>query len=724
MESFELSHVERLHLDLGQATPASGEKPGSTPVDINCRGPFRFDAVRHVATFRDQVEVMKLNPGGPADQLHCDLLSIYFTQRPQQKPSAGAKKGRKSDDSFDLIAQRIEASGNPVVARVPSLQDKGGIVDLRAPRLEYDLLADCTTLDGGQEVFLQQAANELHARSLRCQSTGQGRLAQVTAQGPGWLRGQSPDRPDQQLEVAWKDNLEIHPREQFQEIHLTGAAELRFPGVGQLQAPEIFFWLMEMPAAAANDRTGLRPKWMLARNNVRINSPQLKGLIWEQLEVWFKQEPTGAGRLAGGSPDNAVAATGGNGPGVERLPAQAAASPQTSPQATPQFEFVGRKLRAQVSLDGQQAAVSNMTIEGDVRFEGNGMKLTGPNVNIDGDKNRMWIDGAGQMQLPIAELLQGQTQATPGVLTVDWRNRMEFDGLTARFGDSVVATTTQHQELNTAIMEVKLERPIRFADSNPNQRPQVERIQCSGEVLMKNRSFDQEQNLTSFDQLKVSDLGVNVLSGAVNAGPGWLNSVHYRPTDALNSPVGTPGNAPASTAPPADKLYCLHVTFQKSITGNLGNAGALQHGKLIFSDRVRTTYAPVDNWDAILTATDSQRLGPDGIAARCDQLSVAQTLTPIGRRPSIWLEAEGNTRVEGADFTARGSRITYEQDKELVILEGDGRNNAELWQQSQAGAARVPIAARKISYWRKTKQVKLDGAQSLEIGQFPNGTAK
>jgi D-3-phosphoglycerate dehydrogenase len=42
------------------------------------RGPFRFDAVRRAASFRDHVDAMKLNPAGPADQIVCDVLSLHM----------------------------------------------------------------------------------------------------------------------------------------------------------------------------------------------------------------------------------------------------------------------------------------------------------------------------------------------------------------------------------------------------------------------------------------------------------------------------------------------------------------------------------------------------------------------------------------------------------------------------------------------------------------------
>ena len=128
VEWFELRHVEQLHLEMTQPAANPGEQPVVTPVEIRCHGPFRFDAVRHVATFSDRVEVMKRNPAGPADQLNCDELSIYFTERPKQKPRRGAAKtDRKSPDSLDLEPQRIEGRGNPAVATAHSVKDGSAV---------------------------------------------------------------------------------------------------------------------------------------------------------------------------------------------------------------------------------------------------------------------------------------------------------------------------------------------------------------------------------------------------------------------------------------------------------------------------------------------------------------------------------------------------------------------------------------------------------------------
>ncbi len=359
-------------------------------------------------------------------------------------------------------------------------------------------------------------------------------------------------------------------------------------------------------------------------------------------------------------------------------------------------------------------------MDGGVSLMGGGMKLTAPNLKLEGVKNSLVIDGAGQMELPLSEIVQGQAPASPGTLTVTWGRRMHFDGHKAHFEDSVVAAT-QQQSLETQTMDVTLQRPIRFTDDKSSERPQVEEIQCFGGAMIKSRSYDPDQQLSSFDQLSVTDLIVNRRTGEILGGPGWLNSVHFKSSDITDGPLSK-GNTTAAGTPPPNQLFCLHVQFQKSLTGNLGDTTNFAHGWLRFSDAVWTTYGPVDKWDASLTTHDPSELGPDGIVAKCDRLTIARTPSAVDRHPSFELEALGNTKVYGIDFTAVGHRITYDQDKDKVILEGDGRNNAELWREQPSG--RDHTAAQQFSYSRKTKKVGGAGVQSLEFGPLRNTNGK
>ncbi len=58
----------------------------------------------------------------------------------------------------------------------------------------------------------------------------------------------------------------------------------------------------------------------------------------------------------------------------------------------------------------------------------------------------------------------------------------------------------------------------------------------------------------------------------------------------------------------------------------------------------------------------------------------------------------------------------------MLILEGNGLSDAELWRQLRVGDPASKFAAKKIWYWPKTNDLSVDGARSLEIGQPPGGS--
>ena len=186
------------------------------------------------------------------------------------------------------------------------------------------------------------------------------------------------------------------------------------------------------------------------------------------------------------------------------------------------------------------------------RFEARGLGLTGTNIHLNRGANRLWIDGPGRMDVPLSAAVQGQASAGPGMLTVDWQRRMDFDGRTAQFEEGVVAMLRQLQsdgktveaQLKAAAMQAQLQQAVNFSQSDAQGARQVERIQCLGGVSMTQRSFDPRQQLTAHDRMEVTDLAVNILTGELSGGPGWLNSVRL----GLDNPLGNA--APGRRAPP------------------------------------------------------------------------------------------------------------------------------------------------------------------------------
>ena len=467
-----MRHVERLHLDLGQATlAASGEKPGSVPVEINCRGPFRFDAVArgHLPRPRGRDEAQS-----GRSRRSTDLRPAFDLLRPAaaaETPSRAERRIPRRAATFDLDCATIEARGNPVVAQITSLKDADGIVrSSRHRTLEYDLLANSVEARRRPRgrVF-KQGPNEIHARSLHYQSAGPGRLGQVTAQGPGRLRGQSPDRPDQQLEVDWKDTLLIHPREQLSGDRASRAtAKLTFPGVGTTASPRD---ILLAGGNADGQPEVTNPVCSPSRCGPQRRPHRLAatcGIVWDQLEVWFKEGATNLAQACRGEPRQSGGyGTNFNAPAVERTAAIAPAPQQTSAQARGNSTSKARHSARQVVLD-DPPTVSNLHFDGDVHFDGDGMSLVGPNVESTAKRTSCGLSARARCSFRRPTFFRAQRQIAAGVLRSHWRNRMDFDGRKATLRRRGPPPTTDGQKsLETATDG----RHVRPADPTHRRQP-------------------------------------------------------------------------------------------------------------------------------------------------------------------------------------------------------------------------------------------------------------
>ena len=763
MESFEIRRLDQLHLEFDDSQVESGDRqpgPGKktkagskVAIEVACRGPFRFDPIRQSITFEDRVSVHRLQPDGPSDQLNCELLSIHLA-RPRsaaddlstQKP--GSSSSRRPA-MLDLRPSRIEAEGSPVVIFAPSEEVQG-----QGDRLDYNLQSGDIVLDGPHEVFLQQGKSEIHAQSLKYKPGEKGSIGQIEAAGPGWLRGQMDGKIADQLSARWGKQLLVQPVDRQQVVSLTGQTQLSYGGFGRLTAEKIEFWLNESePNATDKDgKPSLKPDRMRAQQQVNFDSPQLSARV-RQLEIWFEQDASyqpGGEQVAygGGSVGGQlVSMPGQQGDSLQpiRRPAGGQAlignvghSTDTAPKQ--HFEISGDLLRSRVLMRGVKTDLTELMIEGDVRlketrtakpderplaingerihvvdadkphaavtvlgspahFEGRGMALNGSNINLNRGTNRLWVDGPGWIDLPLDRDFEGRTLPKPDTLSVHWQERMAFDGKTAGFEGTIVASS-RNQNIETDSLEVSLKRAIRF-DKPPqggSEAVEVEEIRCHGEVYLESRSFD-EKGQSSLDRLEVANLTINRGSGAIRAdGPGWMTTVRR----GSGGMMVLPGANGAAAGPPAEKknddenkLSHLNVSFEGPIEGNL-------HAREVsFNDQVKTVYSPVDSWQAAQRIDESHTPDPRSVQMTCNQLTVAQMPTPDRERWVVELAALGAVAVEGqtADgqrFFARAARMTYTEMKDLLIMEGDGRTDAELYYQQYLGSPFSKAAANRI----------------------------
>jgi len=740
------------------ARPAGREDSAEAPpVLVRCRGALEFSVSGRLVTLEDRVDVTRTLPGGGMEQLACDRLAILLSDE-----AAGGS------DSFEPV--EIEARGNPVVAR-----GTADGLEARGQRLGYEIATRRILLDGEQPVMLKGRGTELEARSVDYVPSAGGGPGSLMAVGPGWLesaggRGNPPAR------VVWRKWLRMRPDGEGHVASVAGDAEVVVEGQGRLAASEIHLWLDETdspaPASAAASLEGVRPSRMLARGMVETLARSLTART-DRLEVWFRHPPPPQKPPASPPPGATAAA-----PPPAAPPPPPPAPPQKEPPPTrgrivanaalvrglvevrpagPQVAEISLEGGVQLteepleagdgpslSISGDQAQVTRPAsfdakalVSGrPARIAGRGMELEGPLVEFDRGLNRVTVDGAGRMRLPAGggagfEALavaptkaEGPAagQSSPPTasaagdepLEVVWQGRMDFDGLTARFIDRVV-THSGDSTLEAGSLDVVLDGPIDFSPAGgpSSDDRQVARVACGGGVRI--RTVGQgDDGSRSVERLYTRDLVLDRVSGdVVGNGPGRLESVRLGQPPGMPAVPGESGGPQAAAPPRPDELNFLGIDFQRGLRGNIGRR------ILEFHQRVEAIFGPVASWEETLDPHDPRGLPPRAVRISTDTLGAGQSPPMPGRqRATLELYAQGNVLVEGESFTGRSSRLRWSEAKDLIVFEGDGRTDAQLYRQMKVGAPTSTASAGKILFWRSLDRIDIHDARYLDLDQI------
>jgi hypothetical protein len=420
--------------------------------------------------------------------------------------------------------------------------------------------------------------------------------------------------------------------------------------------------------------------------------------------------------------------------GQVRLVEQPLAAPLAGP-VEPGLEILGDQLQlSRASRFDARAIVSGRP----ARVQGRGFDLVGPLVEFDRGRGRITVDGAGTLTVPMAAGGAGfegfsftapaapaappVAAAGPGKLDVSWQGRMDFDGLTARFVDRVV-TQAGSATVKAGSLDVVFNRPFDLAAGTPRRggpQPEVARIACGSGVKIESESVAQDGG-RSRERLFARDLTVDRVTGDVTGnGPGRLTSTRFGEAPALGLAEGPQAGGvaaqPVSAPRRAPGLTYLGVDFQRGLRGNI-NRKAME-----FHQRVEAIWGPVASWDAALDSHAAGGLPAGSVTVNCDVLGLGQVAALPGRdRPSIELAAGGNVLVEGESFTARSARLSWSEAKDLLVFEGDGRSDAQLFRQLRAGSQPSSASAGKILYWRALNRVDVEDARYLDLDQLRAG---
>ncbi len=687
-------------------------------------------------------------------------------------PDAQLEAPKSAEMDLASKLYRVVAVGSPVALEAPSSS-----TFVVASRIDYSPPTRRLSLesgDGARQVVLEREQDKFEARALEAEMAPDGqRLGRLWAAGPGRLQlTHQQDGKPETIAAKWEKELLIRPHEKNQVISLVRSAAVEMGGNGSFAADEMHVWVLEVATddaraggSTANKAGGsaILPDRLLAVGRVRVDSPQLRANTG-RLEAWFVDatlppDPKQAGVVT--QPSAAAPQPAPLRPPVAGVPPAGVAAPEEKP--VQQFTVVGELVQMQIARDGQRTALEDLTISGGVeivetpaagsteaplRIKGDelqlrdgatdnaklavrgkpaevsarGLTMTGPAIHLHRGENRLWIDGPGKATLPVPSEKKSiePPPAEPEKMNVFWQRSMTFDGSTAVLVGEVQATSSKQRALSETL-EVTLAQPIEFNNPQAQGSTDVARLRFDGGVDLENTSLGPMGERVSVEQLQVRNLLIDRRTGALKAdGPGWLTSVRTGGAEALATGPGQVAAPIALPAGNAGELTHLHIEFRGGITGDVN-----KH-EISFQEQVRAIYASVPDWDTRITMKDLDQgglaaLGEKGALLSSDQLTVREMTMPGGLASAqkwVEMEASGRTLVEGKSFTARAERISYTTDKEQLVLQGDGRNDAELWHQQVKGGQYSYTAATKIMFWRGKNEVVFEGGKVLDLQQL------
>ncbi|HEV7283077.1 MAG TPA: hypothetical protein VGN57_22915 [Pirellulaceae bacterium] len=746
--SLELAHVEQVQIDLDAPglfgdesaieTANGSPKEPQGKLELRCKKDFTLNLDLRTASFEDQVEVNRLLPDGASDQLVCERLEIEFDEfADPQDPTAKAKLG----------ARRLVALGHPVRAHVRSRE-----LEAQGNSMEYDVRERKLVLQHDSQARLSHQGRLVESPKIVYFLAEGGGLGTGEIAGPGHLHAILGGQTPKPVDLFWTDAARLLKQNDEHVISLIGGARVVVEGgASSASADRVDFWMKELPKeapaatapAAGHPGTSsfssanIQPLRFMAKGRVALDSPQI-AVRTPQLEAWFKEIP-GVTPVARG---DGIAALGSSGDG---------------PQAK-RYSLAGDLVRLELLRRGEEWDLSELFIQGAVDFretlppeqgsikplavtsaglhwqrspeknetlriwgdpaqrmpaivDSESMRLEGPAIDVDRTQSLLQVVGEGRMRLrgkvgSVSPLAEASTPAPAGAeamqwVTIAWKESLSASGREATFRQDV-KTTTDRQFAVSAALVARFDRPIDLMQTE-FEAPKLQSLAFEGGITSESRS-EVSGELRSIDRFQAQSLQVAPETGQfVAAGPAWISSVRLSTGELGGAPGATPAVGPKS-------LQYFYVECERGFEGDYLKRS------VAFIDRTVALFAPAPRWEVQYRPQDGAALPEKAVTLHCDRLDLRQAPVPgTGPSPLYYLEAlaSGNARLDSKERSADAQRISFDESKDLIILEGDGRNDVRLETVSATGSKGV-INAGKVKVWRKDGKLEFENLSGAD----------
>ena len=438
-------------------------------------------------------------------------------------------------------------------------------------------------------------------------------------------------------------------------------------------------------------------------------------------------------------------------------------------------EIRGDQLYVIPQNGGAGEELHRMTINGQASIIGKGLNLTGSEIHLDQAANRMWVVGAGEMNIeqsavakaaatsPDGEQVPPGEQASPRKaganvepqdVTINWAGGMIFDGQKIYFEDDVSAAGLQDGSENNRTqlrslsegLSVRLSNPVNFRNLKGGGKQDIGKVeiqemilvdQISNEkrvftktsaesetesdrrpVVLEKQDFDPAGKLVAKQKIIVPHASIDVLSGNMRAaGPGTVMNWQKGAMADTERP-GIPALQASTGDQDAENQDRDRSNEKSFVRVNFDKILIANQklGRVRVDGKVRSLYAPLDSFDQQFDPDNPTR--PAGaIKMTCEQMEIAQWQPRDQPTKTNEFTARGNSVIVGDDFRATGSRIDFSEAKGLLTLEGSPRDAANLTYTEPQTTNQRSLAAGKILYRPEDGWTDIQDVQEASMGQ-------
>ncbi len=784
-----LDRMELIYLDK-LVIPLAGDEPGTPPaiISVACGGRVEYDFALDRLSLRDDVSIVRQVGTQPIDRFDCQAVELTLRDPTND---AITRSG-----PLDWIV-RVRASGTPAIANLPSYG-----IELAAETIDLDAIAGLVRAEGGSGVRVRYGAVNARLARLGYQFDPRNptRIGAVDAYGSGLVEIDDPSMPLRQL--RWLDGFKMQPLGTVTPdavdaeiaMFIDGKVTALLSDGGQFNADSVEGVLKPRPKAssatgsstmAEAKQSTLAPDRFQALGEVRLDTAAI-AVETDRLMLYFV-EPSPAKKTS------AHAVTHANSPTLRQWVSQPdpASGSMVAPVARPRPTVRGNSIKAELCLDPSGISAKDLMVIGDVevihsiiagtvpldarltgdrlqlqdgggedvlqldsspekpaRFELGDGYFVGPKIQIRPNDNIVWIDSAGEFQMPTAVLPTGLGKSeTPDASKAQlassqsrrdsresvlnhsepastssnirwvnpprcrWQGEMIFDGKDAILTEGVdikASLINGDEPWDLALRGDRLE--ITLAQDVQVRDVQTIREAAVHQVVLLQKSADQpvvaeayrrnaDGMLVARHLMSAPKLTLLPASGGriIGDGPGWYRGWMLNPES-----TDEPGPNRSTPIGPGDAgLYGVHLTYHESMSGSM-SARSLE-----FDRGIRVATKPLVNWTDAFDARAMDVVGLGESTLDCDHLRFMidpRYVTSTRRSPGTplpWeMEASGGlvfkTRTERGLLDVNATRASYASAKELFTIVGSANQPATLQNTSPNGKPGYRLALPQV----------------------------